>query len=400
MPAQKAVLVINSGSSSIKFAVIDPQSSERPIEGLAQRVGTPEADLTVTTPDGSTTPTPAGTDHKGVLTTVLDRCRAWTRAHDVEITAVGHRMVHGGAQFTESTLSGPAVLEKARDLITLAPLHNPACIAGVEAVTELWPQLPQVLVFDTAFHSGMPPVAYRYAVPQHWYTDLKVRRYGFHGTSHRFVSQGAAHLLDVPVDRLRLVTAHLGNGSSITAVDRGRSVDTSMGLTPLEGLVMGTRSGDLDPGIFDYLGTRGMSLSEINTQLNKHSGLLGLSGSSNDMRTLRELSAAGDADAALAIDVFCYRLAKYVAALCVPMNGMDALVFTGGIGENDALTRAQVCERLGFLGVTLDPQANRAGGSAARNVAAPGSLPVLVVPTDEELVIAREARRVAQEARS
>ena len=400
MPAKTAVLVINSGSSSIKFAVIDPDSNDRPVKGLAQRVGTAEADVTVTTPDGSSTLTPAGTDHKGVLTTVLEQCQGWTSAHGVEITAIGHRMVHGGAEFTESTLSGPEVLDRARELITLAPLHNPACIAGVEAVTALWPQLPQVLVFDTAFHSGMPPVAYRYAVPQHWYTDLKVRRYGFHGTSHRFVSQGAADLLGRPADQLRLVTAHLGNGSSVTAVDRGRSVDTSMGLTPLEGLVMGTRSGDLDPGIFDYLGSQGMSLSEINTQLNKQSGLLGLSGTSNDMRTLQEAADGGDEDAALAIDVFCYRLAKYIAALCVPMNGMDALVFTGGIGENDARARARVCERLGFLGITLDPDANDVRSPQPRTIAAEGSLPVLVVPTDEELVIAREARRVAQEARS
>ena len=290
------------------------------------------------------------------------------------------------------------MLDRARELITLAPLHNPACIAGVEAVTALWPELPQVLVFDTAFHSSMPEVAYRYAVPESWYTDLKVRRYGFHGTSHRFVSQGAAELLGKPADQLRLITAHLGNGSSVTAVDRGRSVDTSMGLTPLEGLVMGTRSGDLDPGIFDYLGTQGMTLTDINTQLNKQSGLLGLSGSSNDMRTLRGKADEGDERAALALEIFGYRLAKYIAALCVPMNGLDGLVFTGGIGENDAVTRAEVCERLGFLGITLDPAANQAADRQARNIAADGSVPVLVVPTDEELVIAREARRVAQGA--
>lgn len=397
MPATTAVLVINSGSSSVKFAVIDPRSADQPVKGLAQRVGTAEADVTVTTPEGSTTLTPSGTDHKGVLATVLEQCREWTDANQVRIGAVGHRMVHGGSSFTETTLSGPEVLAKTRELITLAPLHNPACIAGVEAVTELWPQLPQVLVFDTAFHAGMPPVAYRYAVPEAWYTELKVRRYGFHGTSHRFVSQGAAELLGRPVEQLRLVTAHLGNGSSVTAVERGRSVDTSMGMTPLEGLVMGTRSGDVDPGLFDYLAGRGMSLSQINTELNRHSGLLGLSGSSNDMRTLRGRADDGDEHATLAIDVFCYRLAKYIAALCVPMNGLDGLVFTGGIGENDARTRAQVCSRLGFLGITVDEAANTAASSQPRDVAAPGSVPVLVVPTDEELVIAREAQRVAEE---
>lgn len=401
MPGSTAVLVINSGSSSVKFAVIDPRTSERPVYGIAERVGNAEAEVTVTTPDGTRTRVPDRTDHQGVLASIIDGARAWTRQHDVTITAVGHRVVHGGKDFTGSILSTPQIIETVRSLIPLAPLHNPACIAGIEAGTALWPEVPQVLVFDTAFHARMPEVAYRYAVPQEWYDELDVRRYGFHGTSHRFVSGAAAELLGRPVEDLRLVTAHLGNGCSVAAVRAGRSVDTSMGMTPLEGLVMGTRSGDVDPGVFDYLATRtGRSLAEINTALNKESGLLGVSGSSNDMRTLRALADDGDERARLAIDLFCYRLAKYIAALCVPLGGLDALVFTGGIGENDARTRQEVCAQLAFLGIRVDPAANTTPADHARAVSAEGTLSVLVVPTDEELVIARDADRIATQTQA
>jgi len=274
----------------------------------------------------------------------------------------------------------------------LAPLHNPANLAGIEAVRAARPGLPQAAVFDTAFHHTMPPSAFRYAVPQDWYTAHLVRRYGFHGTSHRYVAGRAAVLLDRPENELRLVTAHLGNGCSAAAVRDGVSVDTTMGLTPLEGLVMGTRSGDIDPGVFGYLaGQTGKSAAELDDVLNTASGLLGLSGSSNDMRAIQDAAAAGDARAQLAIDVFVHRLAKSIAGLVTTLDRLDALVFTGGIGENSVVIRHLVLARLGFLGLAEDEQANARHGQATRGrISAPGPVQALVVPTDEELMIARD----------
>ncbi len=394
-----AVLVLNCGSSSVKFALVDPDSGDRLLSGIAERVGHPEASITIRYPHGARElEPPARCDHHGILGVVLDELSEWARSHGIDVVAVGHRIVHGGEEFASSVVLDDASMAAVRACVPLAPLHNPANIAGVEAAQALLPDVPHVGVFDTAFHQSMPPVAYRYAVPQEWYDDLGVRRYGFHGTSHLYVSQEAARMLGRAADdpQLRIITAHLGNGCSATAIKGGRSVDTSMGLTPLEGLVMGTRSGDLDPGILGYLADRtGADVHALVDDLNKRSGLLGLSGVSNDMRELTAAAHAGDERAQLAFDIFVYRLAKYIASLVVPLGGLDALVFTGGIGENGADVRAQIVELLGFLGLRLDAEANDAtirGRGGRITTGEPGQGPVaLVVPTDEEFVIARDA---------
>jgi acetate kinase len=312
------------------------------------------------------------------------------------VIGAGHRVVHGGERFTASVLVDDEVIEAIRSFSPLAPLHNPANLAGIEAVRAARPGLPQAAVFDTAFHQTMPPRAFRYAVPQDWYTTHLIRRYGFHGTSHRYVSGQAAVLLQRPLEELRLVTAHLGNGCSAAAIRDGVSVDTTMGLTPLEGLVMGTRSGDIDPGVFGYLaGQTGASAAGLTDVLNTGSGLLGLSGTSNDMRTIQDAAAAGDERAQLAIDVFVHRLAKAIAALVTSLDRLDALVFTGGIGEHSVLIRRLVLGRLGFLGLTEDAEANARHGQGTRGrITAPGPVQALVVPTDEELMIARDTARL------
>jgi acetate kinase len=395
----KTVLVVNAGSSSLKFALIDPDAGERTVEGLAERLGTPEATLHGT---GLGRAVP-GADHAAVLHQVLAELRE--RGALDGLVGVGHRIVHGGAGFSAPVRIDDAVLDEIRALIPLAPLHNPPGVAGVEAITEALPDALQVAVFDTAFHHGMPPVAYRYAVPEAWYRDHGVRRYGFHGISVQFVSGRTAELLDRPLHGLRLVVAHLGNGCSATAVRDGRSVDTTMGLTPLEGLVMGSRSGDVDPGVFGYLAdVAGLDVHATTDALNHQGGLLGLSGVSNDMRTLIDAIDDGDDSAALALDVFVQRLAKAIAGLVVPLGRLDALVFTGGIGEHSAVVRAAVLGRLRFLGLGVDERCNEAhgwgsGGRISPPAAGAGRDPVaLVVPTDEELLIARHTAAVARGA--
>ena len=305
-------------------------------------------------------------------------------------------MVHGGDRFSASVLVDDDVIAAIRSFAPLAPLQNPADLAGIEAIRAARPGLPQVAVFDTAFHQTMPASAFRYAVPEEWYTRHGVRRYGFHGISHRFVSERAAALLGRPLGELRLVTAHLGNGCSAAAIRDGVSVDTTMGLTPLEGLVMGTRSGDVDPGVFAYLAEQtGLSAAELTETLNTRSGLLGLSGTSNDMRHVQDAAARGDERARLALDVFVHRLAKAVAGLVTSLDRLDALVFTGGIGENSAIVRGLVLARLGFLGLAEDPAANAAHGrSTGGRISRPGPVQALVVPTDEELMIARDTARL------
>lgn len=394
-----AVLVLNCGSSSVKFALYDPVTPKRLLSGLAERVGTAEASITTKFPEGPHTRTDlTETDHRGILNTILDELGAWQTGNGLTITAVGHRVTHGGSVFAESTLLDDAAIAEIQAVSSLAPLHNPANLLGIEAALMALPDVPQIGVFDTAFHQTMPPVAYRYAVPPQWYADLGVRRYGFHGTSHLYVADAAAKVLGRPLEELKMVTAHLGNGSSLTAVRNGESVDTSMGLTPLEGLVMGTRSGDLDPGILGYIANRtGANIAQITDDLNKRSGLLGLSELSNDMRELVTAADTGNEQAALAVEIFTYRLAKYIAALAVPLGGLDTLVFTGGIGENSQPIRARVLEQLAYLGFDLDADANTrfVGGSAGPITTADSRAVALVVPTDEELVIARDAYRLA-----
>jgi len=393
-----SVLVLNSGSSSVKFALITAGTGERELGGLADKVGTPGAVLRIRRPaDGSGKPLDSAEPladgrRQAVISAILDRMAG----SEEDLIGAGHRVVHGGERFRDSVLVDDDVIAAIRSFAPLAPLQNPADLAGIEAIRAARPGLPQVAVFDTAFHQTMPPSAFRYAVPEEWYTRYGVRRYGFHGTSHRFVSERAADLLGRPLGELRLVTAHLGNGCSATAIRDGVSVDTTMGLTPLEGLVMGTRSGDVDPGVFAYLaGRTGLSAAELTETLNTRSGLLGLSGASNDMRTIQDAAARGDERARLALDVFVHRLAKAVAALVTSLERLDALVFTGGIGENSTIVRGLVLARLGFLGLAEDPEANAAHGrSTGGRITRPGPVQALVIPTDEELVIARDTARL------
>jgi acetate kinase len=381
------VLVINCGSSSIKLALLEPRSGARPWQALAERLGTDAARVVLSE---RTTELP-GADHERALDTALSQLPA------LPVVAVGHRVVHGGEAFAQSVPLDARVIEAIEACSDLAPLHNRANLVGIHAALRLRPNLPQVAVFDTAFHQTLPPRAYHYAIPYELYERYKIRRYGFHGTSHEYVSQRAAELLGRPLDTLHLLTAHLGNGCSATAIERGRSVDTSMGLTPLEGLVMGTRSGDVDPNLPEFLVEQtGVTPEQVGELLNKKSGLLGLSGRSNDMRNLLDLERAGDARAALAIDVFCYRLAKGLLALSAALPQLDALVFTGGIGENAAAVRVRTVESLRVLGVSLDATRNEEHGRESRGVIsdARSRVTVMVVPTNEELVIAREAMRL------
>jgi acetate kinase len=390
------VLVLNSGSSSVKFALIRPDSGERLMAGIGERLGTPEAVLRVQRFPAAAADErlPDGT-HRAVVARVLEHATA-AMDSGVRLLGAGHRVVHGGERFSASIPVDDAVIAGLRAVSHLAPLHNPANLAGIEAVRAALPDLPQVAVFDTAFHQTMPPHAFRYAVPQEWYTRYGVRRYGFHGISHQFVSQQAAVLLGRSPGKLRLVTAHLGNGCSAAAIRDGVSVDTTMGLTPLEGLVMGTRSGDVDPGLLGYLAERtGMSLDALTRALNTDSGLAGLTSAGGDMRTVEAAAAAGDARAQLALEVFVYRLAKAISGLVVGLQRLDALIFTGGIGENSAVVRSMVLNRLGFLGLREDARANADHGRhTGGRISLRGPVLALVVPTDEELLIARDTINV------
>jgi acetate kinase len=400
------VLVLNSGSSSVKFAVLAPASGERLLAGMADKVGTPETELQIRRyPDHVVTERLPDGSHRAVISRILGHLpeAGLGTAGDGEsgpgpahLAGAGHRVVHGGERFTASVLVDDEVIAAIRESSHLAPLHNPANLAGIEAVRAARPDLPQVAVFDTAFHQTMPPRAFRYAVPEEWYARYGVRRYGFHGTSYRFVSERAAALLGRPLAELRLVIAHLGNGCSVAAVRDGASVDTTMGLTPLEGLVMGTRSGDVDPGVFGFLADRaGLTIDELDQALYNASGLQGLSGVGNDMRTVEAAAADGDERARLALEVFVHRLAKAIAGMVVGLERLDALVFTAGIGENSALVRSQVLARLGFLGLAEDPGANARHGRGTRGRISPdGPAVAMVVPTDEELMIARDTARL------
>ncbi len=387
------VLVINCGSSSIKYAVIPAHAQARAerIEGIAEQLGGDQARIRGRDAHGAAfDEIHAGADHTTALQVILHKLAP------LPLAAIGHRVVHGGVAFTQATRIDDAVLVGIEQVSPLAPLHNPANLIGIRATRLLFADLPQVAVFDTAFHQSMPEVAYRYALPERLYQDCAIRRYGFHGTSHAHVSERAGRLTGGAGPQGWL-TAHLGNGCSATAVWDGRSVDTSMGLTPLEGLVMGTRSGDVDPGLHAHLQrTLGWSLDEIDRMLNRDSGLLGLSGGlSNDMRTLTEAADAGHAGALLAIEVFCYRLAKTLSALSVALPELTGLVFTGGIGENAAVIRAKTVARLHHLGLTLDADTNRQAprGQEAR-ISAPAGRAIWVIPTDEEGRIAAETRAV------
>jgi acetate kinase len=389
---RQSVLVINCGSSSVKFALIDTTSSEPLITGLVECLDSADAKLSWKL-DGikATKALPDANLVQGLSEVIA------ILPKETEIVAVGHRVVHGAEAFSESVLIDDSVLAVLEKCSALAPLHNPANIAGIRAAQKVFFNKPQVAVFDTAFHQTLPPHAYLYAVPYEWYEDLGVRRYGFHGTSHRYVAGETARRLGKDLSDLSVVIAHLGNGCSACAIEGGQSVDTTMGLSPLEGLVMGTRCGDIDPALPEFLAEKlGWSLREIMTALNKKSGLLGLSGQSNDMRTLVTAMDAGNERAALAIEVFAYRLAKSILGLTAALSKLDAIVFTGGIGENSYKIRAKTISYFRVLGAEIDPELNASNGEdGTGRITKNGSLPCLVVETNEELMIARETLKLS-----
>ncbi len=387
------VLVINSGSSSLKFSVFDMHTGREVLAGLAERLDSPDALLTWKSEGTKQTRDIPDEAHEGALREVH------SLLHDIgALSAIGHRVVHGGEAFSGSVVIDEAVIEGIERCASLAPLHNPPNLLGIRAMQRLYPKVPQVAVFDTAFHQTLAPDAYLYPVPIRLYREQGVRRYGFHGTSHQYVAGEAVRRLELDPQDHGLITAHLGNGCSATAVHNGQSVDTTMGMTPLEGLVMGTRSGDVDPGLHEFLAEKlDLTLSEITTMLNRESGLLGLSNLSNDMRTLTEAAQSGDDDAQRAIDVFCFRLARQVGALAASLPRLDALVFTGGIGENAAPVREQVLRRLRLFGFECDTALNSTNGDTQGRISAPGTTTALVIPTREEWMIANDAFRLTQQ---
>ena len=392
------VLVINSGSSSIKFRLYDMEREMLLVAGTLERIG--ETDGSSVCRKYSATGDveehkenlPVA-DHAAGLKQIFDFLKSNGPLDSMKaLHAIGHRVVHGGEAFQAPTLIDEDVINSIREMISLAPLHNPANLTGIEATRRLCPQVPQVAVFDTAFFRTLPPRAYRYALPDELYRHHHVRRYGFHGTSHQHVAKQAADYLQQPLETLRLITLHLGNGASAAAIRHGICIDTSMGMTPLEGLIMGTRCGDLDPSVHFHLArTLNMDIDEIENLLNHNSGMKGLCGV-KDMREVHQLADSGDERARLAIDMFCYRICKYIGAYYVALGGLDALVFTAGIGENDPFIRQSVCNRLSVLGITLDRNRNQDGTSGTFNISGENSkVKILVVPTNEELEIARQA---------
>jgi acetate kinase len=398
------ILVLNCGSSSVKYQFIDIDTTYVLAKGMVSRIGMSGAVL-VHKPHDRPEVTISGEilDHIMAVEHVI--AMLLSPNHGVikdksEIGAVGHRVVHGGEKFPDSVLIDSEVMQVLRACIELAPLHNPHNIRGINACIKTLPGVPQVAVFDTAFHLKMPPHAYIYGIPYVLYKRHGIRRYGFHGTSHYYVSRRAARMLNRPIEELNIITCHLGNGASMSAVKGGISIDTSMGFTPLEGLLMGTRSGDLDPAIILHVMAREeLSLNEANTLLNKHSGLQGISGISGDMRDILKESGNGNANAQLALDIYCYRIQKYVGAYAAVLGGLDALVFTAGIGENSPVVRKKCCENLGFLGIQIDEEKNdQAKGPQPDEIQADDSkVKVLRIPTNEELVIALDTKRVVEE---
>ena len=390
--SKQLILVLNCGSSSLKGAVIDNQSGDVLLSCLGEKLTTPDAYITFKK-DGQKHKVELADrhDHTGAVGALLDELKKY--GLDADVKAIGHRVVHGGEKYSASVLIDDEVIAQLEACIPLAPLHNPANLTGIRAAQAIFAGLPNVAVFDTAFHQTMPASLENYAVPRALYKNYAFRRYGFHGTSFRFVAPEAARIIGKDIGNSRLIIAHLGNGASITAVKNGESQDTSMGFTPLEGLVMGTRSGDVDASVFPFMAANaGMSVEEVADLLNKKSGLLGLSELSNDCRVVEEAAAEGHEGAKLAMDVMTYRLAKYIASMAVATGGIDALVFTGGIGENSDVVRAKTVEHLGFLGLHIDPAANTDVRFGKEGIISPqGQAPaVVVVPTNEELMIAHD----------
>ncbi len=395
------ILVLNCGSSSVKYKLIESESKEVLAEGGVEKIGLPDSFLKFKRPDGSkevlevSMPT-----HKEAVKNVLDILtdpKEGVIKDYSEIKAIGHRVVHGMDKFSQSVLITPEVIEKVKECYTVAPLHNPANITGIEAVTELMPSVPQVAVFDTAFHQTMPPKAYMYALPYEAYEKYGVRRYGFHGTSHRYVSRRACEFLGLDYEKQRIITCHIGNGASITAIKDGKSIDTSMGLTPTEGLMMGTRVGDVDPGALVYI----MEQEKLDAQglsklINKRSGVAGITGGSSDMRDVEDAIARGDERAKLAMDMYEYRILKYIGAYAAVLGGVDVIVFTAGVGENQISSREDICRKLAFMGVTFNAEANKKRGQEIEISGADSKVHVVVIPTDEELMIAEDTASIVE----
>ncbi|SJZ35249.1 acetate/propionate family kinase [Garciella nitratireducens] len=396
------ILVINCGSSSLKYQLINMDKEQVIAKGLAERIGIKGSVLTHK---------PAGKekvviekpmkDHKVALSILLDVLV--DEEYGViksmnEISAIGHRVVHGGEKFASSVLITDEVMEALNDCIALAPLHNPPNIMGIQACKEILPDVPMVGVFDTAFHQTMPKEAYIYPLPYEYYEKYKIRKYGFHGTSHKYVSERAASMLNQPIENLRIITCHLGNGASVAAIKNGKSIDTSMGFTPLEGLAMGTRSGNIDPAIVTYLMQKeGLTIEEINDVLNKKSGVLGISGVSSDFRDIEQAANKGNERAQLALKVFNYRVRTTIGAYVAAMGGIDVIVFTAGLGENSASNRKQICKELEFLGITIDDNKNNIRGEETVISTDDSKVKVLVIPTNEELMIARDTKEIVEQ---
>ena len=388
------VLVINCGSSSLKYQLIDSQTEAVLAKGLCERIGIDGRLVYEKTGCDKEVTEAAMPTHKQAIQLVLDALVNPTTGAIADLTAidaVGHRVVHGGEKFATSTVLTEEVIAVIEECNDLAPLHNPANLIGIRACQELMPNVPMVAVFDTAFHQTMPEVAYMYGLPYEYYEKYSVRRYGFHGTSHSYVSKRAADVLGKDYSELKTIVCHLGNGASICAVNGGKSVDTSMGLTPLEGLIMGTRSGDVDPSILDFIAQKeNLTLSQVMNVLNKKSGVEGISGVSSDFRDLSAAAAEGNHRAELAIDAFAYRVVKYIGAYVAAMNGVDAICFTAGLGENDAATRAKIVANLEYLGIAIDEEANSIRGKEVVISTPDSKVAVLTIPTNEELAICRE----------
>lgn len=400
------VLVINAGSSSLKYQLYDMKDESVLASGRVERIG---MDSSIVTHE------PVDKPEVRIVSEILDHVTAVKRVIDMltnpefgaikslsEIEAVGHRVVHGGEAFSSSVLVTQDVKLEIRRLFDLAPLHNPAHMMGISAVETNLPDVPQAVVFDTAFHQTMPKSSYLYPIPTVLYRRHKIRRYGFHGTSHSYVSAQAANFLDKPLESLKMITCHIGNGASCTAILNGESFDTSMGMTPLEGLMMGTRSGDIDPAIVPFvMNKEELTLNEVNSMLNKHSGMLAISGISSDMREVTAAMVDGDKNAKLAFDMYVYRVKKYIGAYAAAMNGVDTIVFTAGVGENSSELRKAICDGISFLGIELDDEINNVRRKDIRAITTEGSkVKVLVVPTNEELLIARDTYYLVNEKNS
>ena len=395
------ILVLNNGSSSVKYKLIDSETKAVLAEGGVEKIGLPDSFLKFKKPDGSKEVIEVSMpDHKEAIRQVF---KVLTDPKDgaiksvEEIDAVGHRVVHGMEYFNKSVLITPDVIEKIKECYPVAPLHNPANIIGIEAVTELLPTTPQAAVFDTAFHQTMPAKAYMYALPYEYYEKYGIRRYGFHGTSHRYVSKRVCEFLGVDPAKQKIITCHIGNGGSIAAIDGGKCVDTSMGLTPTEGLMMGTRVGDVDPGALVYLMERlNIGAEQLQEIIQKKSGVKGVSGISNDMRDIEAAIAEGNERAKVSLDMYEYRILKYIGAYAAVLDGVDIIVFTAGVGENQCDLRERICKHLGYLGVTFDNEANKVRGEEVVISAPDSKVKVVVIPTDEELVIAEDTAQLVK----